>query len=168
MIYGFDTDNRSQATAALLVYATWRSRDRGRLKITPDIWSQVERFTKASAKRARTIPQFLEALKPRLMCGTLHPRAMAVGIKGAIPLVRTQTGEIIQMAARTEQREFLTAALAGIDEKAVLDTLYQETSWIILLVRDRLERERPIEDRFETALDTDDASTEFFEAGDGT
>ena len=36
MIYGFDTEDEANATAALLVYATWRSRDTARYRVTPD------------------------------------------------------------------------------------------------------------------------------------
>lgn len=89
------------------------------------------------------------------MCGTIHPRAMEVGITGEIPLVRSSHGELIQLATPPEQREFLTRVLAGVDHKRVVDLLYRETSWIILLVRDRLERERPIESRFDSVLSVD-------------
>lgn len=159
-IYGFDTDDREAATAALLVYAIYRSRDRRRFKVTPDMWGQIERFAKSAAKRAPTLPQFIERLKPRLQCDTLHPQAMRVGLAGAIPLVTTGRGELIQLGAPDEQREFLTQVLSRVDHRAVLDKLYSETAWIILLVRDRLEREKPVEARFETALnvwDADDA-----------
>jgi len=152
MIYGFDTDDLHEATAALCVYAVWRSRDKARFKVTPEVWSQAERFVKASAKRARTVPEFLEALKPRFCCGTIHPRAMAVGIKGT-PTLTTESGEIIELgSAAEEQREFLTGVLARVNQRTVIDLLYKQTAYLILLVRDRLERERPIEARFETEL----------------
>lgn len=153
MRYGFDTDHDHEAIAALLVYAIYRSRDRRRFKVTPDIWGQIERFTKASAKRATTIPRFIEALKPKLLCATIHPRAMEVGLRGTIPLVETTDGAFIQTASPDDQREFLTQIVGVANERAVVDALYQDTAWIILLVRDRLERERPVEGRFETALD---------------
>ena len=35
--------------------------------------------------------------------------------------------------------------LEEIDHQAVLDILYKKTSWLIALVRDRLEREKPLE-----------------------
>lgn len=152
MIYGFDCDDRDEATAALIVYAIWRSRDRARYRVTPDVWGQVERFTKASAKRSTTIPVFIEALKPRLLCATIHPRAMEVGIKGRVPLIETGAGELIARAPGPEQREFLTQVRARCDERRVLDILYRETSWVILLVRDRLERERPVEREIEAGF----------------
>lgn len=159
MRYGFDTDDLDAATAALLVYVVWRSRDRARFKVTPDVWGQVERFTKSSAKRATTLPRFLEALKPRLLCATLHPRAMEVGMTGVIPLVELGTGEFAQVEPRDgePQREFLTGVLRAANERRVLDLLYRETAWVILLVRDRLERERPLERRFDTVFEAMEA-----------
>lgn len=155
MRYGFDTDDHATATAALLVYAVWRSRDRTRFKITPDVWGQIERFTKASAKRSREIADFIEAFKPRLLCATIHPRAMAVGIAGA-PVVRFDGGAFAELESeRDAQREFLTGVLAEADEAAVLYRLYKQTALVILLVRERLERERPVEARFDAAVNGD-------------
>lgn len=152
MIYGFEAKTPAEATAALLVYATWRSRDRRRFRVTPEVWGQVERFVKGSAKSARTLGGFLELLKPKLQCATLHPRAMAVGLHG-VALLDAGGGAVIAAAAPPDQREFLTAVFGAADERAVLDVLYRETALVILLVRDRLERERPLEARFHTTLD---------------
>lgn len=151
MRYGFDTDDIDEATAALLVYAAWRSRS-ARYKITPEVWGQVERFTKAAAKRATSIPRFIEQLKPKLYIQTLSPRAMEVGIRGTIPMVEAADGTFLQLGPQEGQREFLTGVLKACDERRVLDILYRETSWVILLVRDRLERERPVEARMQTIL----------------
>lgn len=162
MIYGFDTDDPAAATGALLLYATWRSRDARRFEITPDLWGRIERFVKAAAKRAQSIPQFIDALKPRLACATLNPRWMEVGMRGEVPLVPIHdpdTGAIryiLQPAADAGQREFLTRVLAGADAASVLHSLYRETAWVVLLVRDRLERERPIEARLD--IDADDTA----------
>lgn len=140
MHHGFDTSDESTGTAALLVYAVWRSRDIARFKITPDVWGQVERFTKSAAKRARTLPEFLERLKPRLSCATLNPRYLASDTRAARPMVELETGEII--APSEDGREFLTRVLDRTDPKPVLDKLYRETTVIILLVRERCEREK--------------------------
>lgn len=154
MIYQFDTDDQAAATAALLVYAIYRSRDTRRFKVSPDMWSQIERFTKASAKRAQSIPSFIESLKPRLQCGTIHPRWMETGIKGLLPITDGMGRTSYIQAA--DSREFLTGVLASADPREVLRRLYAETAWVILLVRDRLEREKPIEDRLTTAIDAAD------------
>lgn len=154
MIYQFDTDDQAAATAALLVYAIYRSRDARRFKVTPDMWAQIERFTKASAKRAASIPAFIESLKPRLQCGTIHPRWMETGIKGLLPI--TDAAGHTSYIQAAESREFLTGVLAAADPREVLRRLYAETAWVILLVRDRLEREKPIEDRLTAAIDTTD------------
>jgi hypothetical protein len=149
--YGFDTDDRAAAAGALLIYAIYRSRDRRRYKVSPDMWAQIERFAKASAKRARALPDFIEALKPRLLCGTIAPRWMEAGVKGDISLLAVTNSdgrtEYVQPAA-DEQREFLTGVLAQVNERAVIDALYKTTAWCVLLVRDRLEREKPIESKF--------------------
>lgn len=154
MLYGFDTSDGAAATGALLVYAVWRSRDMRRFKITPDVWGKIERFTKASAKRADSLPRFLEALKPRLLCDTVSPRWMAVGLAGEIPAVVTDDGVRLQVGAPEGQREFLAGVFERADHTATLDALYRETAYVVLLVRDRLERERPIETRF-AALDAE-------------
>lgn len=157
MIYQFDTDDPVAATGALLVYACWRSRNTSRFKVTPDVWGQIERFVKASAKRATSIPRFLEAFKPRVACETIHPRWMEVGIKGDLPAIRLSGGAFVVSgqaeADRPEQREFLTGVLSEVDHEAVIRLLYRETAWIVLLVRDRLERERPLEARYARLAD---------------
>lgn len=127
MIYGFDTSDETAATAALLVYVVWRSRDKARFKITPDVWGQVERFVKDSAKRATRIPEFIEAVKSarRLNAPTLHPRHMEVGLSGEIPLavVYDESGKLshaVQFSRDrdTGLREFGTQVLERADHAA--------------------------------------------------
>lgn len=139
MIYQFDTDDEPAAVAALLVYAVYRSRDKARFKISPDMWERIARFTKAAAKRATNVPRFLDAFMPRLNCGALNPRYMAVGICGLSPLADGSYAEL------ADTREFLTGVLRSVDRRAVVDLLYKETAYIVLLVRDRIERERAVE-----------------------
>lgn len=156
MIYGFDTDDEHVATAALMVYSVWRSRNTQRYKVTPDVWGQIERFTKSAAKRAQSLAQFLEALKPRLYAETLSPRAMQVGVKGNIPLLAMGSGAVLEVAAPEEQREFLVGVIERANQREVLRRLYRETAYVILLVRDRLEREKPLESRAAKLLEDDE------------
>lgn len=126
MKYGYDTDRDDAAVAAFLIYSVYTSRDRARLKISMDLWSRIERFVKAASKRAQTLPEFVERLKPRLCCETLRP----------IRIPSTDGQE--------DTREFLTGVLGrpAADPALVLRALFRETSLCVLLVREKLEREK--------------------------
>ncbi len=148
MYYGFETQDENAALGALLVYGIYRSRDIKRFKVTPDMWGIIERAAKSSAKRAMDLHDFIEKLKPRLMCSTLKPKWMATDEEALLSpvamAVNRETGEIIQKQDKG-RRQFWVEILEEIDHKTVLDILYKKTSWVIALVRDRLERERPLE-----------------------
>lgn len=74
MIYNFDTEEKESAVAALVVYAIYRSRDKKRFKVSPEMWAQIDRFIKASAKRATNIQTFINSLMPRLSCPSINPK----------------------------------------------------------------------------------------------
>lgn len=152
MIYNFDTDDKNEATAALIVYAIYRSRDRKRFKVSPEMWGQIDRFVKASAKRAASIPQFINNLMPRMSCASIHPKAMEVAVTGRL----LKSGNEFMEFKQDGKRTFLTSVVADCVEKTVLDKLYKETTWIVMLVRDRLEQEKPIEKTIE--IDGDELS----------
>ena len=148
LYYGFRTSERDEAVAALLVYAIYRSREPGRLKVTPDFWGQIERAVKSAAKRAADLGSFIERLKPKLGCSTIHPRFAKTVPDDVISLVPDPaTGGFIEYGdrGRGEPRQFLTELLEDVPPRGVLEVLYKKTSLTILLVRDRIEREKPIE-----------------------
>jgi len=157
MNYNFDTDDENAATGALLVYAIYRSRSQKRFKITPDMWGIVERAVKSVAKRAPNLGEFIEKLKPKLMCSTINPRWLKpnpwadITTEGGAQIddaaVRFQDGSFA-VFDNQDKRYFLTDILREADNKAVLDILYRQTALIVLLVRDRLEQEKPIEATF--------------------
>lgn len=57
-----------------------------------------------------------------------------------------ETGELRQI--NQGRREFLTRVLDEADDRAVLEVAYKQTAYVVLLVRDRLEREKPYEAEF--------------------
>lgn len=144
MIFNFDTDDESSAVAALVVYSIYRSRDKKRFKVSMDMWSQIDRFIKSSAKRAESVQSFINYLMPKMSCGSINPKWMDVGINGKL----TQYGSSFMSFPNSDQREFLTSVINNSDHRDVIKKLYKETTWIVLLVRDRLEREKPIESTF--------------------
>lgn len=144
MYYGFQTKDEVAAIAALLVYGIYRSRDKRRFKVTPDMWGTIERAVKSSAKRAIDLIDFIEKFKPKMHCSTIHPKYMQINEK-IINMYQSPTGEIIQKEDLGKRREFWTELLEEADDELVLEYLYKKTSLIIALVRDRLEREKPLE-----------------------
>jgi hypothetical protein len=149
MYYNFDTDDHAAATAALLVYAIYRSRDIKRFKVTPDMWSMIERAVKSASKRAGDLGDFIEKLKPKLHCPTIHPRWANTRPDGIISMKIMPDGSVVEVQDKG-RRQFLTDVLKEVDHRDVLDYLYRKTALVVLLVRDRLEREKPLEAKFET------------------
>lgn len=147
MYYNFDTDEHAAATAALLVYAIYRSRDVKRFKVSPDMWGQLERAVKSASKRAADLGDFIEKLKPKLHCPTIHPRWAKTIPDGIVSMKLMPDGSVVEVQDKG-RRQFLTDVLHEVDHRDVLDYLYRKTALVILLVRDRLEREKPIETKF--------------------
>lgn len=148
MQYNFDTSDHDTAVASLLVYAVYRSRDTKRFKITPDMWGMIERAVKSVSKRAGDLGEFVEKLKPKLHCPTIHPRWAKTMPDGMVSMKQMPDGSFVQVADQG-RRQFLTDVLQEVDHRDVLDILYRKTALVVLLVRDRLEREKPIEAKFE-------------------
>jgi len=149
MYFNFQTDDHSAATAALIVYAIYRSRNKKRFKITTDMWGIIERAIKSKAKRAEDLYDFMEKLKPRLACESIHPRWAKTLPDEEImkSLTYGPNGEIIEIEEKGK-RQFMTELLGEADHKEVLNWLEKKANYIVLLVRDRLEREKPIETKF--------------------
>lgn len=151
MIYNFDTSNEDAAVAAFLVYAIYRSRDIKRFKITPEMWNTIERACKSVAKRAEDLPEFIEKLKPKLSCASIKPKWAKTIPDGMVTMMKNPDGSLYEIGFDQEQsrRQFLTDVLEIADDRAVLDALYKKAAYVVLLVRDRLEREKPYEAQFE-------------------
>lgn len=144
MLFGFDTRNEYHAAGAQLIYAVYRSRVPGRGPSGLDMWGQIERFARASAKRAANIGDFLASFKRRMGCETINPRWMDTGAV-AETLVRSPDGELIVLG-NEGRRNFMLEIVEGDEaaQRTVVDAIYERTQNIILLVRDRLEREKPL------------------------
>jgi hypothetical protein len=154
MLLGFDTEDNRIASAALLVYAIYRSRDKRRGPSGTDMWGQIERFARAAAKRADTVGDFLTAFKRRMACATINPRWCNTGIVAG-KAVRTDTGEIMVFGDEDDsRRDFMVEIVeAQEDEQSeIVEAIYEQTQRVVLLVRDRLEREKPIESKFEEVV----------------
>ena len=143
MHFGFQTDDPVVGKAALLVYSIYRSRDVQRGPSGIEIWGQIERFARASAKRAANVGEYVDDFKLRMACRTINPKWM---VTGALPAAN-EYGEITVYA---QGREFMPDVMECPQEEQeqIVDVLYRQTSRVILLVRMRLEIEKPIEAKY--------------------
>lgn len=57
-------------------------------------------------------------------------------------------------------RQFLTEIIESGNDQEILYQLYNETARVIMLVRDRLEREKPIESKLEKIIESEEIGYE--------
>lgn len=147
MLLGFNTDNTHKAQAAFIVYAVYKSRDRQRGPSGVDMWGQIERYARASAKRNTDIDGFVAAFKRKMSCPTINPKYLK-NENNAEYAMKSASGEIA-VFKNEDMRTFALDVFENEEEgREVVKCLYEKTQIIILLVRDRLEREK-IEGVFE-------------------
>ena len=140
MLLGFNTENEIKAKAAMLVYVIYKSRDAKRGPSGLDMWGQIERFAKAAAKRSEGIDDFVNSFKRKIACSTINPYWMRNDISATNAAV-LKDGSIMSFVG--DLRVF---GLEIFDDeengKEIVECLYSKTQIVILLVRDRLEREK--------------------------
>ena len=140
MLLGFNTENEIKAKAAMLVYVIYKSRDAKRGPSGLDMWGQIERFAKAAAKRSEGIDDFVNSFKRKIACSTINPYWMRNDISATNAAV-LKDGSIMSFVG--DLRVF---GLEIFDDEAngkeIVECLYSKTQIVILLVRDRLEREK--------------------------
>ncbi|AWP37791.1 hypothetical protein [Heyndrickxia coagulans] len=68
--------------------------------------------------------------------------------------IQDELGNIIVTGNDTDgkNRQFLTEIMESGKDQQILYELYKETARVIMLVRDRLEREKPIEHKLEEII----------------
>ena len=144
MLLGFQTEDITVAKGAMLIYAIYRSRDKRRGPSGTDMWGQIERFARSAAKRALDVGSFVSAFKRRMACDTIAPKWM----------------ETSWVYEQDEKRQFMPEILecSPEEQRCIVEVIYRETSRLILLVRGRLEDEKPIETKLTESVETGDDS----------
>ena len=105
------------------------------------MWGQVERFAKASAKRSVSVDDFVNTFKRKMACATINPRWMKTDTPSANARIMSNNEIIVMNNAdtRTFGLDIFNDEESG---KEIVECIYKKTQIIILLVRDRLEREK--------------------------
>lgn len=68
--------------------------------------------------------------------------------------IQDELGNII--ISGEKGRQFLTEVIESGKDQDILYQLYKETARVIMLVRDRLEREKPIESKLEEIIESEE------------
>lgn len=84
-----------------------------------------------------------------MACGTINPRWCKTGIVQANATFMND-GSVLVHGDENEPRDFMISITesSAEEQQKIVDSLYEQSECIVLLVRDRLEREKPIEGKF--------------------
>ena len=133
MYYKFNTDDRDRARAALLIYALYKSRDESSPMTGVDTWSRVESACIGACKKSSTTSEFVTQFKKIAKVGSIKPRYLATRDKG---FAEMEDGSLIQMSGVKEYRTDI------IEDDEVRRTIEKDYPLLVLLVRDRIQREK--------------------------
>jgi hypothetical protein len=90
-----------------------------------------------------------------MACETINPKWCDSGSK-VMTAIQDELGNLIVSGGDNEKRQFLTEIIESGKDQAILYELYKETTRVIMLVRDRLEREKPIESKLEEIIESEE------------
>lgn len=142
MLYQFDTDSLDHAKAALLLYAMYRSRSANSPLNGLETWDRFQTFVRGACLKASTTAEFVQAFCRKAKIDSIKPRFLDTGD----PVVIPETGELVQSGAVKDYR------LGVIADDGLLRLYNTESLYLILLVRERIQREK-----FMPGVDDDDA-----------
>lgn len=90
-----------------------------------------------------------------MACEAINPK-WCESNSSVMTAIQNELGEIIIEGHNQKGRQFLTEILESGKDQEILHQLYKETARVIMLVRDRLEREKPIETKLEQIIESEE------------
>lgn len=132
MLYKFDTDRVEHAKAALLLYAMYRSRNQNSPLNGLETWDRFQTFVRGACLKANTTAEFVQAFCKKAKIDSVKPRYLDTGE----PVVMPETGELIMSAGIADYR------LGIVADNDLLRLYNTESMYLIMLVRERIQREK--------------------------
>lgn len=132
MLYQFDTDSLDHAKAALLLYGMYRSRKKDSPLNGLETWDRFQTFVRAACLKASTTAEFVQAFCKKAKIDSVKPRYLSTGD----PVVMPESGEMIMSAGMADYR------LGIIADNDLLRLYNTESMYLIMLVRERIQREK--------------------------
>lgn len=132
MLYQFSTDSLKHAKSALLLYAMYRSRDKSSALNGVDTWNRFAAYIRAASLRSHTTAGFVQEFCRKAKIGSVRPKYLSTGE----PVLMRDSGELIDAAGVYDYR------LDVMEDDTILPLLSEESMYLIMLVRERLQREK--------------------------
>lgn len=131
MNYNFITDDERRAKAALLLYAMYRSRDEKSSLNGLETWNRMHSYMRAACLKAETTAEFVEEFCRKAKIDSIKP----VYLTTEPPLIQLNDGSLVQPDGAYD---FALDAY----EDGTLELYNSEALYLIMLVRERLQREK--------------------------
>lgn len=132
MLYQFDTDSLIHAKAALLLYGMYRSRKPDSPLNGLETWDRFQTFVRAACLKASTTAEFVQAFCKKAKIDSVMPRYLDTGE----PVLMPDTGELVKSDRVSDYR------LKLIADNSLLNLYNTESLYLIMLVRERIQREK--------------------------
>lgn len=132
MLYQFNTDDTQRAKAALVLYAMYRSRDKNSPLNGMETWNRCKTFMRAACLRSSTTAEFVTNFCRKAHIQSIKPKYLNTGDPVRIP----GTYDLISSSS------YKNYATEIIEDNNLLKLYENEPVYIIMLVRERIQREK--------------------------
>ena len=131
MYYQFNTDSIEHARAALVLYALYKSRDVSSPLNGVETWDRFQGFCRGACLKSSTLPEFVQAFCRKAKVNSIKPAYLDTGEP-----VLMGNGELIEAEGVHDYR------LDILGDNSLLDLIRNESMYLSLLVRERIQREK--------------------------
>lgn len=132
MHYNFDTDKVDRAKAALLLYGLYKSRGQNSSLNGLETWDRFNSYVRAACIKSETIGEFVQQFCRKANIASIKPVYFQTGDFVKMP----DTGELIVSDDIKDYR------LGIFNDDSLLTVINKETLYLIMLIRERIQRER--------------------------
>ncbi len=142
MLYQFDTDSIDHAKAALLLYAMYRSRKKESPLNGLETWDRFQTFVRGACLKSNTTAEFVQSFCKKAKIDSVKPRYLSTGD----PVMMRSTGELIESESVADFQLWI------MEDNSLLHLYATESIYLIMLVRERIQREK----MYQTEAETDE------------
>lgn len=133
MQLGFSTESLEHAKCALLLYAMYRSREKNSSLNGMETWDRCRNFIRGAVLKSETVGGFVNEFCKK--AGVLSIKPIYLGSGG---LVKIDEGTLIEAEGVYDYHIQIFA------DKELLKLFEKESQYIIMLVREKIQREKEI------------------------